>query len=93
MPQNTLTPIAAPANELGEGFDEIDAMDQRVFTAAERIRRAAHDPAATPGKDAEIPVTFRRCELEALTILFGLLDFPGVAEEDFEAIQHHPGQN
>lgn len=93
MIENTLKPIAAPVNEFGEGFDEIAAMDQRIFTAAERIHRASKDPAETPGKDARISVTFLRCELEALVTLFALLDFPAVAEEDFTPINSTPSRN
>jgi hypothetical protein len=66
-----------------EGLDEIDSLDQSLYGAATRLRRALRDPVVPKGAGAIISVTLIRREIEALVMLCDLLAVPDRNDETY----------
>jgi len=66
-----------------EGFDEVDALDQSLYGAATRLRRALRDPVVPKGGGAIISVTLVRREIEALVMLCDLIAVPDRPDTEY----------
>jgi hypothetical protein len=66
-----------------DGFDQIDALDQSLYGAATRLRRALRDPVVPKGAAAILSVTMVRREIEALVMLFDLIAVPDSPQEEY----------
>lgn len=66
-----------------DGLDEIDALDQALYSGATRLRRALRDPVVPKGQGALVSVTLLRREIEALVMLCDLVAVPDSPEAEY----------